>query len=223
MSTNPSVAKELPQWDVRFSAHDMTVSRGGRRIVEDVSLTLQPGEAIVLRGPNGAGKTTLLRAFAGLLSAEAGMVSCETTSTKKLLEEAQSLCVFLGVANAHKPSLTVNENLKFWAKLYGADENKVMTALSAFDLTAYADRLAGTLSTGLSRRLGLCRLILADRPVWFVDEPTASLDDASSKAFVARLEEHLSRGGCAIIAAHDDLTVEGARNVALSYHEATPS
>lgn len=220
MSTNPSVAKELPQWDVRFSAHDMTVSRGGRRIVENVSLILQPGEAVVLRGPNGAGKTTLLRAFAGLLSAEAGRVCYEKAATKEPLEAAQSPCVFLGVANAHKPSLTVNENLKFWTKLYGVDQDKILTALSALDLTAYADRLTGTLSTGLSRRLGLCRLILAERPVWFVDEPTASLDDASSKAFVARLEEHLSRGGSAIIAAHDDFTIDSARNVALSYHEA---
>jgi heme exporter protein A len=197
---------EEPAYAASLNARDLAVARGGRVIVENVSLDLGPGEAIILRGPNGAGKTTLLRALAGLLAPAAGSVAVSAEDSR----------VFCGALNASKAAMTVDENLRFWAALYGADENHVSGARTAFGLDDYAARPAGHLSTGYARRLGLCRLLIADRPLWFVDEPTAGLDAASVKTFEAILSAHRDNGGAAVVATHEPIDIPGARATELS-------
>ncbi len=193
---------DAPQFDVTLTARDLAVARGGRIIVDDVNLSVGPGEAVVLRGPNGAGKTTLLRALAGLLTPAAGDVTVS--------DEEQR--VFCGVLNAAKPTLTVNENLRFWAATYGA---RVGAARAAFGLEPVEHRPMRELSTGYQRRLGLARLVLAGRAIWIVDEPTAGLDTASTIAFERLLAEHRASGGAAILATHEPLDAPDARTLEL--------
>jgi len=209
-------ARSAPFKGVIFTVSDLAVSRGGRRIVAGVSLEAAPGDAIVLRGPNGAGKTTLLRAFAGLLRPDEGEVSIAPAAGGEGAGGASETSVFCGALNAHKAALTVRENLAFWAALYGAPtlDNKagrIEAASAQFGLDPYSDYLAGALSTGLARRLGLARLVIAQRPLWFIDEPTASLDSASIETFLSLVEAHRQRGGLAVIATHDPLPLKGAR------------
>jgi len=197
------------RWSARFFANGIGVSRGGVRIVSNISLEIGPGEAVILTGPNGSGKTTLLRAFAGLLRADEGTISIDSGGE-------QNSVIYCGPQNAAKTALTVDENLRFWAALYGAPSQRIGEARAAFHLDPYADRHAGALSTGLFRRLGLSRLIIAQRPIWLVDEPTASLDAASSALFLRHIAEHRARGGAAIIATHDALDIAGARKLRLA-------
>lgn len=198
----------------RFFAQGVSVSRAGVRIIDVVSLSLAPGEAAILRGPNGAGKTTLLRAFAGLLRRDKGVVGVDENGAPH--EEPTRAIIYCGPLSGAKAAMTVDENLDFWRALYGASSDMVETARAAFRLDRYGDRMAGALSTGLFRRLGLSRLILADKPVWLVDEPTASLDAASADIFAQHVERHRARGGVAIIATHDPLSLAGARNIELA-------
>lgn len=202
-------------FDVGFSASGLTLARGGRRILAGVSLEAKPGEAIVLRGPNGAGKTTLLRALAGLLRPESGVVAYHAGGAETDFDPGEHV-VFCGALNAVKASLSVDENLAFWSTLYGSPAGKRAEARRAFGLDPYADRAAGALSTGLMRRLGLARLLIAERPLWLVDEPTASLDAASAAVFTEIVEEHRRRGGLAVIAAHDDVPLADARTIELA-------
>ena len=203
-----------------FAASDLAVSRGGGRVLEDVSIALAPGEAAVLRGPNGVGKTTLLRALAGLIRPDCGAIVLRRAGADDPDGDMRAACVYCGVLNAHKAALTVDENLRFWAALYDAPQARLVEARRAFGLDPYAERHAGALSTGLARRLGLARLILAARPIWFVDEPTASLDAASAADFTALVEAHRAKGGVVLIAAHDDMPLNHARHIKMAGAEA---
>ncbi|MBK4215185.1 heme ABC exporter ATP-binding protein CcmA [Paracoccus caeni] len=191
-----------------LAVHDLAVSRGGLRAVEGVSFTLNAGEALILRGPNGVGKTTLLRTIAGLQPATAG-----------LIEMAEDAVAYAAHADGLKGALTVAENLRFWAQIFGGE---VGAALAAMDLEALADRPAASLSAGQKRRTGLARLLVTGRPLWVLDEPTVSLDAASVARFGAVLRGHLAGGGAALMATHIDLGLEGARELDLTPYRARP-
>lgn len=175
---------------------DLAIARGGVPVLEGLSFTLAPGRALILRGPNGIGKTTLLRTVAGLQPPLAGRV-----------EGAEETIAYAGHADGIKPPLTVTENLKFWAQVFGTGD--IAPALKAFALTDLADRQAGNLSAGQKRRLGLARMLATGRPIWALDEPTVSLDRDSVAMFAAAVRAHLGQGGAALIATHIDLGLEG--------------
>ena len=178
-------------------ATDLTITRGGIPILENVSFAVEAGEALILRGPNGSGKTTLLRTVAGLQPALRGAV-----------DHAPETLVYAGHADGIKPQLTVAENLRFWAQVFG--KRDIIAALSAFELTALADRPAGALSAGQKRRLGLARLLVTGRRVWLLDEPTVSLDLHATSLFASAVRAHLVTGGAALIATHIDLGLDEA-------------
>ncbi len=171
---------------------DLAVARGGIVVLTGVGFTLRPGRALILRGPNGVGKTTLLRTLAGLQPAVSGSISLP----------AESLA-YASHADGLKATLTVAENLRFWASVHGT--GTIVPAVEAMNLRALADRRAATLSAGQKRRLGLARLLVTGRPVWMLDEPTVSLDAASVALFAGVLRGHLAAGGSALIATHIDL------------------
>lgn len=103
----------------------------------------------------------------------------------------------------------MDENLAFWASVFG--ERNIAAAKTAFDLEALSGRLAGTLSAGQKRRLGLARLLVTGRPVWMLDEPTVSLDAAAVGLFADTVRAHLRAGGAALLATHIDLGLPDAR------------
>jgi heme exporter protein A len=174
-----------------------------------VSIVLAPGQAMLLRGPNGAGKTTLLRTIAGLQPPLLGRIG---------LPEAG--CVYAAHADGVKATLSVAENLRFWAAVLGA--GTIDAALAEFDLTGLAGRPAQTLSAGQRRRLGLARLGLGGAgALWLMDEPTVSLDAASVALVERAVAAHLAGGGLALIATHLDLNLPGAGVLDLRHHPAT--
>jgi heme exporter protein A len=171
---------------------NLSCARGGVPVLEAVNFTLGAGASLILRGPNGSGKTTLLRTIAGLQPASAGSVHLGADSI-----------AYSGHADGLKGPLSVADNLTFWAGIYGT--GPISSALAAFDLTALAGRAAQNLSAGQKRRLALARLLVSGRPVWVLDEPTVSLDQASVAMFGAAITAHLASGGSALIASHIDL------------------
>lgn len=180
-----------------ISVSDLSVARGGIKVLEGVTFTLAPGNALVLRGPNGIGKTTLLRTVAGLQPPVAGRI-----------EAAADRVVYAGHADGLKATLSVTENLNFWSHVFG--NNDISQAMEAYHLTTLADRPAGALSAGQKRRLGLARLLVTGRPVWVLDEPTVSLDRDAVAMFARAVQDHLSGGGAALMATHIDLGLDGA-------------
>lgn len=179
-----------------LAAHDLAVARGGLRTLEGLSFTLNSGQALILRGPNGIGKTTLLRTVAGLQPPAAGRI-----------EMTEDALAYAAHADGLKGALSVAENLRFWADVFGGGD--VEGALAAMDLGPLSERPAAALSAGQKRRLGLARLVVSRRPLWVLDEPTVSLDAASVGRFGDLLRAHLGQGGAALIATHVGLGVDG--------------
>jgi len=175
---------------------NLAVARGGVPVLEGVSFRVDPGAALILRGPNGVGKTTLLRCLAGLQPVLSGQVS-----------GADEASAYASHADGTKATLSVAENLQFWADLYG--QALAEPVWPDFDLVRLRDRMAGSLSAGQKRRLGLARLAVTGRNVLLLDEPTVSLDAASVALFVRWLTlRHLAAGGIAVIATHIDLGLD---------------
>lgn len=176
---------------------DLAVTRGGMPVLDRVAFRVAAGQALILRGPNGIGKTTLLRTLAGLQPPAGGIISLPAGAM-----------AYAGHADGVKPTLTVAENLAFWADVHGgAVTNHILRAMA---LTPLAGRAAQTLSAGQQRRLGLARLMVTGRSVWLMDEPTVSLDAVSVALFVKVLRAHLQQGGLAVIATHIDLDLTEA-------------
>ena len=178
-----------------LSLTSVACTRGGVTVLDNVSFDLRSGEALILRGPNGSGKTTLLRTIAGLQPSRHGTIEAEPDSI-----------AYAAHADGIKATLSVAENLEFWAGLFGTVS--IGDALTAFDLEGLRRRRAQALSAGQKRRLGLARLLVTGRPVWALDEPTVSLDTQAVGMFAGVVRAHLAGGGAALIATHIDLGLE---------------
>lgn len=183
--------------------NNITVARGGVPVLDGVSLTLAAGQALILRGPNGIGKTTLLRAIAGLQVPVSGRIVLPPEGA-----------AYGAHADGLKSTLTVAENLRFWADIFGTDD--IEPALAAMALAALRDRAAQNLSAGQKRRLGLARLLVCGRRLWLLDEPTVSLDAASVALFAQALQKHMRAGGAALMATHIDLGLTEAGEMDLA-------
>lgn len=187
----------MQRYTARLAAENLTVTRGGVPILQGVSFALEPGEVLILRGPNGSGKTTLLRTLAGLQPPPVGRV----------ISEPETL-TYGAHADGLKSTLTVEENLRFWASVHG--QNDISAAVEGFNLTGLVGRPSANLSAGQKRRLGLARLLVTGRPIWLLDEPTVSLDVPSVGLFADAVRAHVARGGAALIATHIDLGLDAA-------------
>ena len=183
-----------------ISVKSLSVSRGGINLLQDVDIELKNGQVGILRGPNGVGKTTLLRALAGLQPFDSGEIECSL----------EDIC-YSGHADGVKPTLTVQENLEFWANIFGSPS--ISEVAEKFMIIDLLNSKAGNLSAGQKRRVGLSRLGLTGRQVWLLDEPTVSLDETSVKIFENIIKDHISEDGCVLIATHIDLGLENGAQI----------
>lgn len=191
-----------------LSAQDLACRRGRRLVFEGLDLELAAGSALILRGPNGSGKTSLLRLLAGLSRPAAGTLAWNGESLADLGEIYRALVHYAGHSVGLKAPLSLERNLLFWANYLGGDAGRVGPALARFGLAPQALLPAGQLSAGQQKRGALARLLVAERPVWLLDEPTVALDSQSQSRLFEIIAEHLAAGGIAVIATHMPLDVE---------------
>ena len=199
-----------------FSGNGLSCRRGDKLVFTGVDFALPTGGALLLRGPNGSGKSSLLRIMAGLLSSAAGslMRGGEPVAAEPDAHRAD-LC-YVGHLDAVKPTLTVLENLSFWAGLHDEDSGeRVRAALRRFGIAHLIDAPGRWLSAGQKRRLALSRLLAAQTGLWLLDEPTVALDTASIKVLEEIMVEHRAEGGMVVLSTHAEIDLPGAAVLAM--------
>jgi heme exporter protein A len=195
---------------MQLKGDNLVCSRGGREVFADLNFSLSGGQALVVTGRNGAGKSSLLRMIAGLVHLAGGRLALEGGEPDASIAEQAH---YVGHQDAVKPSLTVGENLQFWARYLGGADLPIGPALAAVDLAPLANLPAAYLSAGQRRRLSIARLVAVPRPLWLLDEPTSALDVPSQNRLADLMRDHLAGGGMIVAAAHGPIGLERAREL----------
>ena len=175
---------------------------GGQTAVESLSLEVARGEVVALLGPNGSGKTTTLKAAAGLIRPTSGEVTLGDPPRPASEAAARDVLSFLPQKVAFPDALTGAEVVEFYRKLRGAPAERVPKVLRFASLNGAGERAVGTYSGGMVQRLGLAVALLAEAPVFLLDEPTAALDPDGLCAFYGVVERARQDGRAVLFTSH---------------------
>lgn len=188
-----------------ISARSIVKSFGPLRVLDDLTVDIPSGVTYCLLGPNGSGKTTFIRAIVRLLKLDGG----ELTVLSTPVSEVGSIYSQIGYMTQHKalyPDLTLQENLEFYAGLYGIERRKrderIAELLEMVALSAHRSRLAGTLSGGMYQRLSLACTLIHEPKLLLLDEPTVGVDPRLRQTFWKYFERLTEEGKTVLITTH---------------------
>lgn len=192
-----------------LEVNNLECMRGHRTLFSNLNFSVQPGTFLQLTGLNGSGKTSLLRLICGLLAPTQGEIRWQGANIRSLGEEYFAALTYIGHRNGLKEELSPLENLRITNGLAGVHVSLrgCQGILQTMGLAGRENLPARVLSEGQRRRSALARLLVGTSALWLLDEVFTSLD-STAVALVKRLVEgHLSSGGLAIIATHQELDI----------------
>lgn len=204
---------------LELALDSVAVARGERLLVAGITATLDTGTLAVISGPNGVGKSSLLRVVAGFGRAAEGEVRVDGIPVPRLMREQQLPLAYHGHTDGLKADLSVRANLAFYRRVRGAvalpaGVRDPMDALAeVFGLGAVLGLEIRQLSAGQRKRVALSRLLIAERPIWVLDEPYTNLDTAGRDALDGLLGKHLAAGGICLMATHLAVAVPARRRL----------
>lgn len=181
----------------------LTKRFGDFTAVDHVSFTVQRGEIVGYLGPNGSGKTTTIRMLLGLLLPSEGKAQVLGYDIWHQSEAIRRKCGYMSQKFSLYHDLTVEENLRFYAGVYGVhDEGQIQGALARVELTAQRRSLVSDLATGWKQRLALAIAIVHRPQLLFLDEPTSGVDPTARRAFWDLIYELANEGVTALVTTH---------------------
>jgi heme exporter protein A len=196
---------------VELRARSVAMWRGERCLFERLDFALGAQQLGLVIGANGSGKTTLLRALAGLAQPTSGAITWRGSPLGSLPLEQRGEIAYRGHLDGLKKDLTVLENLRFHAAIWGG-RTPLDPLLEEVELAPAANIRVRHLSAGQQRRAALATLKLNRAKLWVLDEPTTNLDANGRATIVGWIRDHLAAGGAAVVATHqpEELSTRGA-------------
>lgn len=190
-----------------ISLNALTKKFNGFTAVDAVSFEARDGEIFGLLGPNGAGKTTTIRMLATVIEPTSGNASVDGLS---IIDHPQQVRERIGVVTAEiglYDRFTARENLRYFGRLYGMGkdplERRIEALIDILDMRRFADRRAGTFSTGMKQKVAIARAIIHDPRVIIFDEPTAGLDVVASQTVIRVMTHARKEKKLVVLSTHD--------------------
>jgi ABC-2 type transport system ATP-binding protein len=187
-----------------IDVHGLTKAYSGRKVVDDLSIQVGEGRITGFLGPNGSGKTTTLRMICGLLTPDAGQGTALGLDIRKDARAIKRQTGYMTQKFSLYEDLTIEENLRFTARIYGLDDRqgRVDAALERLGLVARKGQLAGSLSGGWKQRLALAAATLHEPKLLLLDEPTAGVDPKARRAFWDEIHALAAEGLTVMVSTH---------------------
>lgn len=185
---------------MRLVLENLTRSFSGRTVFSNINSVIEDNTTLVITGPNGSGKTTLLNVISSVLPPTSGKVTFEYERASYTRFE---ILPFIGLVSPDLylyDELTANENLRFFSKMSGIENQNYDELLSQFGLEGRGDDMVGSYSSGMKQRLKYILAIMRNPPVLMLDEPSANLDDSGKAIIKDVIEKH---NGITIIASNE--------------------
>jgi ABC-2 type transport system ATP-binding protein len=186
--------------DAAIAVDALRVDRGGRTVLDGISLTVPRGRVVGLLGPSGSGKSTLMRSIVGVQIVHGGAI-------RVLGEPAGSPALrhrigYLTQAPSVYGDLTVRGNLRYFARLVGASAERVEETMREVDLADFADHVVNRLSGGQGARVNLAAALVGEPPVLVLDEPTVGLDPVLRRDLWALFRRLADGGATLLVSSH---------------------
>jgi ABC-2 type transport system ATP-binding protein len=181
-------------------AADVGVTRGGARVLRDVTFDLVPGEVTGLLGPSGSGKTTLIRAVVGVQRNVTGTL--DVLGRPAGAADLRRRVGYVTQAPAVYGDLTVTENLRYFARVVGAHDDAPARAIATVRLADHADRPVSSLSSGQMSRVSLATALLGSPDLLLLDEPTVGLDPVLRAELWATFHDLADAGVALLVSSH---------------------
>jgi len=216
-SVSDNVSAYAPVGETLVAVREVTKRYGHRIAVDGLNLHLCAGEVFGLVGANGGGKTTTLRMLAGILKPDRGRGHVLGLDLANEASEIRKHIGYMSQRLSLYSDLTVHQNLRFRADVYGVQNRgvTVANAIREFELEPFAQARARQLSGGWARRLQLAAALIHSPKLIFLDEPTAGLDVASRHEVWRRIDRMAAQGAGVIVSTHDLAEAERCSRAAL--------
>jgi ABC-2 type transport system ATP-binding protein len=186
-----------------IDCQDLTYRYGKFTAVDDVTLQVRPGETMGLLGPNGAGKTTLVRMLTTLTPIQQGQLRIFGLDSRHQTVDIRSNIGYVPQQLSIEPALTGKQNVEWFARLYDVPRaqraDRVEQALVAMELLDVANRLAGTYSGGMVRRLEVAQALVNRPSLLVLDEPTVGLDPIAREGVWNQVQSMQSQFGMTVL------------------------
>ena len=187
-----------------IDVHHLTKSFGGRKVVDDVSMSVKKGRIHGFLGPNGSGKTTTIRMLCGLLTPDSGDGTCLGFDILPQSDRIRRRVGYMTQKFSLYQDLSIRENLEFVARVYGLPDarGKASAAIERLGLKGREKQLAGELSGGWKQRLALGACILPEPALLLLDEPTAGVDPKARRDFWNEIHALAADGLSVLVSTH---------------------